>query len=107
MAIRRAFEAVWVQSGGAVYFPPGEFLIERMIDLHRNIAGDEVYARRIFASLRNPPLPFAGECHRESWSLNHPEAHAFDQSYCHETLPPSSLHSCPCRRPQRGWFDLF
>ncbi|MCC5841651.1 MAG: PKD domain-containing protein [Opitutales bacterium] len=36
MAIREAIEAAWRQGGGAVYFPPGEFLIERMVVLHRD-----------------------------------------------------------------------
>lgn len=36
MAIRNAIDAAWLQGGGAVYFPPGEFLIERMIVLHRD-----------------------------------------------------------------------
>jgi PKD repeat protein len=35
-AIRDAIEAAWRQGGGAVWFPAGEFLIERMILLHRD-----------------------------------------------------------------------
>lgn len=36
MAIRQAIDAAWLQGGGAVFFPAGEYLIDRMILLHRD-----------------------------------------------------------------------